>query len=71
MNEKLQEWLNLYLELIGDADLMASRGLHQKAAEIYAKAEGMREALEVFGYTVEEKYNDALELAELVINPTE
>lgn len=67
MNEKLQEWLNLYLELIGDADLMASRGLHQKAAEMYAKAEGMRDALEVFGYTVEEQYNEALNGTEYFI----
>ena len=67
MNEKLQEWLNLYLELIGDADLRASRGLHQKAAEMYAKAEGMRDALEVFGYTVEEQYNEALNGTEYFI----
>ena len=67
MNEKLQEWLNLYLELIGDADLMASRELHQKASEMYAKAEGMRDALELFGYTVEEQYNEALNGTEYFI----
>ena len=67
MTEKLQEWLNLYLELIGDADLMASRGLSKKADEIYAKAEGMRDALEVFGYTVEEQYNEALNGTEYFI----
>lgn len=67
MNEKLQEWLTLYLELMGDADLMAMRGFTQKAAEMYAKAEGMRDALEVFGYTVEEQYNDALNGTEYFI----
>lgn len=67
MTEKLQEWLTLYLELMGDADLMAKRGFTQKAAEMYAKAEGMRESLEVFGYTVEEQYNDALNGNEYII----
>lgn len=67
MNEQLQEWLTLYLELIADADLMAKRGFTQKAAEIYAKAEGMRDALEVFGYTVDEQYNDALNGNEYII----
>lgn len=67
MNEKLQEVLTQYQELIGDADLMAKRGFTQKAAEIYAKAEGILLALEVFGYTVEEQYNEALELSELII----
>ena len=67
MNEKLQEVLTQYQELIGDADLMAKRGFTQKAAEIYAKAEGILLALAVFGYTVEEQYNEALELSELII----
>ena len=67
MNEKLQEVLTQYQELIGDADLMAKRGFTQKAAEIHAKAEGILLALEVFGYTVEEQYNEALELSELII----
>ena len=67
MTEKLQEWLTLYLEIIGDADLMASKGFQKKAAELYAKAEGMREALECFGYSVEEQYNDMLCGNEIVI----
>lgn len=67
MNEKLQEVLTQYQELMGDADLMAKRGFTQKAAEIYANAEGILLALEVFGYTVEEQYNEALELSELII----
>lgn len=67
MNEQCQEWLTLYLEIIWDADLMASRGFQKKAAELYAKAEGMREALECFGYTVEEQYNDMLCGNEIVI----
>lgn len=66
-NDMLNEWLMLYTELIGEADLMAHRGFTQKAAEIYAKAEGMREALEIFGYTVKEQYNKALGGNEIVI----
>ena len=67
MNEKLQEVLTQYQELMGDADLMAKRGFTQKAAEIYAKAEGILLALEVFGYTVEEQYNEALNGTEYFI----
>jgi len=66
-NEMLNEWHELYIELIGEADLMEQRGFTQKAAEIYAKAEGMREALEIFGYTVEEQYNEMLGGNEIVI----
>ena len=67
MNEKLQEWLTLYLELIGEADKMANRGFHRNAAELYAKAEGMRDALEVFGYTIREEYSEMLHGNEIVI----
>lgn len=66
-NEMLNEWLELYTELIGEADLMAQRGFKHKADEYYAKAEGMREALEIFGYTVEEQYNETLGGNEIVI----
>lgn len=66
-NEMLTEWLELYTELIGEADLMSQRGFTQKAAEIYAKAEGMREALEIFGYTVDEQYNEKLDGCEISI----
>ena len=68
-NEMLNEWLELYTELIGEAALMDQRGHRQIASKYYAKAEGMREALEIFGYAdcVKERYNEILGGNELFI----
>jgi hypothetical protein len=65
--EKINLWLELYTEIIGDADEMSKRGFKQKAEELYAKAEGMKEALEIFGYTVVEEYNEAIDGIEFVV----
>ena len=58
-DEKINLWLELYTEILGDADDMSSKGFKNKSDELYAKAEGMKQALEIFGYTlVNDLYGD-------------
>ena len=65
--EKIEMWLEMYAEIIGDADEMSKKGFKSKANELYAKAEGMKEALEIFGYVVVEEYNEDLDGVEFVV----
>ncbi len=65
--EQKDEFLMLYLELIDEADLMRKRGFNQKSAELDAQAEGMRTALEVFGYVLQDHFNQVIGGNEIVI----
>ncbi len=65
--EMKNEWIMLFAELVEASEDCEKRGLKAKAAEYSAQAEGMRTALEIFGYTVQEQYNEFLKGNELVI----
>lgn len=66
-NDMKNEWIMLFVELVAAAEDCEKRGLKARAAEYSAQAVGMRIALEIFGYTVKEQYNENLGGNEIVI----
>lgn len=65
--EMQEEFISLYLELIEAECDMERQGFAQKAAVYSAKAEGMRDAIEILGYEIRERYNESLKGNEIYI----
>lgn len=71
--EQIRVFLMEYTETVGNAEKESRSGNRQKAHELYAKADGMRKALDIIGCAdeVRQFYADMCEAREAMIEEIE
>jgi hypothetical protein len=71
--EQIRAFLMEYTETVGNAEKEMRTGNRRKAHELYAKADGMRKALDIIGCTEEVRqfYADMCEARETMIEEIE